>query len=166
VPWETRDQALALRRKKTFGLELCLQARELLEQCPQTRPSHDFNAQLKLTAGFIQGRNGAELHPHTIAGRKFHALQPTAEHDAAYLRALILEGKVAVALWRPREVGNLANDPQQRQISLITSRNALNCVTVSGPPATAAASVDERLQNSFPAFFLDVYVVAQRHWLF
>ena len=113
--WQARQCALGRRIEQAFGAKARLELLELALQRAGTGFLQRFDDELEVAARLVQAHAGACQHAHAVAGAEAQRAAARAEHRAADLRRGVLEREVQVARRRPRQIGDLALDPQRRQ---------------------------------------------------
>jgi len=113
-----RKLALSRGVEEPLALELVLQLKEALVERAEAGAAQRLDAQLEAAARLVEGRNRAHLDLGAIAQLRVEAGGAAAEHHAVHLRAVVLEGEVAMPRWRAREVGELAAHPGERKAPL------------------------------------------------
>jgi len=93
------------RRKRGFQLLIFL-----LEK-PFTRWLHALNDNLIITARLVQGDTGANQHLLPVLRPEGHPTVAVAEHRAAHLSGIVLQGEVPVTGCRLGEIGDLSANP-------------------------------------------------------
>ncbi len=83
----------------------------LLLQKPFTRWLHALNDNLIITARLVQGDTGAYQHLLPVLRSEGHPAVAVAEHRAAHLGGIVLQGKVPVTGCRLGEIRDLSADP-------------------------------------------------------
>jgi len=101
--------------EQALGVEPGLQLLELPAQRALAGRLHVLGHQLELAAWLVQADAGAHQHLHAVGGPEAQPAAPGLEHRAAHLRGAVLQGEVQVPRGRPRDVGQLALHPHQRQ---------------------------------------------------
>ena len=99
---------LAGRVEQAFGLQLGLQALELLEQGALPGPRQAFHDQLQVAAWLIDAQPALDFDHVAIARGKVQQAGRAAEHGAANLALAVLEREIAMPAGCARKARNLA----------------------------------------------------------
>ena len=110
---EGGDVALGSDVEKAFAFQFLLHAQELLEQRAESRAAHGFDIQLEVTTRLVERDEGAHFDLHAFLRLPVEVLRAPTEHDAAHLRAGVLQREVTVSRVVTLEVRNFARDPAQ-----------------------------------------------------
>ena len=106
------------RIEQALALELVAQTEESLEERAEARRPHELDVQLEIAARLVKRHERAHLDLHPVARLPVEQHPAAAEHDAAHLRAAVLQREIEVTRAGLHEIGDLAGDPGERQAVL------------------------------------------------
>ncbi len=109
------QRLLALGGKQALGLEFGFQCLKGLAQCAVTGGLDAVDNQLIVATAFIQTDTAARADLLAVAHGQAHAGGILAKQRAADLRAVVLQCEVHMAGAGPRQVGQLALNPDTRK---------------------------------------------------
>ena len=116
--WQSRQGAFAFGGKQPLGIEALFQCLEGAAQGAIARLFHVLDHQLKITPWLVQANPHPHQHLHPITGLEAQMSRLHAEHRAAYLGELVLNGKIEMTGTGLGQVGDLALQPEQRKVAL------------------------------------------------
>ncbi len=111
APRQPRNVALARLVEQALLGEALLERLEGAAQRAGARLFEKLHDQLEIAALRVKADAPVGEHLHAVLGGEVDAPVVHAEHGAAHLAAVVLEGEINVAGARPREIGDLALDP-------------------------------------------------------
>ena len=117
---EVGQRPLEFGCKQAFALEFGLEAQEAFEQVALASPANGFDVELEFAARLVKRNQGARFDLLAIFQPPAEQLGPASPHDAAHLRASILQREIDMARRRVGQVGDFAPDPGQREGRLKT----------------------------------------------
>lgn len=106
--WKTRRHPLAPGIEQALGLQLGLQAQELLVQTAQAGRLQALDDQLQVAAGAVQVQPPLCLDHHAFARLELQAVGRAPEHGATDLARTVLEREIAMPAGRAGKARNLA----------------------------------------------------------